>query len=156
MPPPGVFGLWLTPRRTRLPSCAVRRIPSSGPSPTRIARNVELRLAYQVFGEGADGFHLRPGFACNLEGNCRCSVSTRPRGELAPHVASRLGVVSMTTQADAQTNAAAAAAKAREVLAERIAKLTPRVEEDDQAKVVLHLAEAYGHLAVEPPRTRAT
>lgn len=62
----------------------------------------------------------------------------------------------MTTHADAQTRAAAAAAKARQVLAERIAGLTPRVEDDDHAKVVLHLAEAYGHLAAEPPRTRAT
>jgi hypothetical protein len=62
----------------------------------------------------------------------------------------------MTTQVDAQTRAAAVAAKAREVLAQRIAKLAPGVEDDADAQVVLHLAEAYGHLAAEPPRARAT
>jgi hypothetical protein len=62
----------------------------------------------------------------------------------------------MTTQDDVQTRAAAAAAKAREALAQRIAKLTPRVEDAVGAQVVLHLAEAYGHLAAEPPRTRGT
>jgi pyrroloquinoline quinone (PQQ) biosynthesis protein C len=62
----------------------------------------------------------------------------------------------MTTQADTQTRAADAAAKAREVLAERIAKLTRGVEDDEHAQVILHLAEAYGHLAAEPPRARAT
>jgi hypothetical protein len=62
----------------------------------------------------------------------------------------------MTTQADSQTKAADAAAKAREVLAQRIAKLTPGVKDDADAQVVLHLAEAYGHLAAEPPRARAT
>jgi len=60
----------------------------------------------------------------------------------------------MTAQMDAQTRAAAAAAKARQALAERIGRLTPNVEDEALAKVVLHLAEAYGHLAVEPPRTR--
>jgi hypothetical protein len=62
----------------------------------------------------------------------------------------------MTTQTDAQMRAAAAAAKAREALAERIAKLTPGVEDDTLAQLILHLAEAYGHLAAEPPRARAT
>ena len=60
----------------------------------------------------------------------------------------------MTTQADPQTKSATAAAKAREVLAEKIAKLTAVVEDDAGAKVILHLAEAYGHLAAEPPRSR--
>jgi hypothetical protein len=60
----------------------------------------------------------------------------------------------MATQADAQTKSAIAAAKAREVLAEKIAKLTAVVEDDAGAKMILHLAEAYGHLAAEPPRTR--
>jgi hypothetical protein len=60
----------------------------------------------------------------------------------------------MTAQ-DSEMKAAAAAAKAREVLAQRITKLVPGVENDDLAEVVLHLAEAYAHLAVEPPRSRA-
>lgn len=60
----------------------------------------------------------------------------------------------MTTQADAQTKAAIAAAKAREVLAEKIAKLSASVKDDVEAQVVLHLAEAYGYLASEPPRAR--
>ena len=60
----------------------------------------------------------------------------------------------MTTQEDAQTRAAVAAAKAREALAVRIAKLTAGVEDETQAQLILHLAEAYGHLAAEPPRTR--
>ena len=60
----------------------------------------------------------------------------------------------MTTPSDAQTRAAVAAAKAREALAEKIAELTAGVEDDDRAQLILHLAEAYGHLAAEPPRTR--
>ena len=60
----------------------------------------------------------------------------------------------MTAQSDAQTKAAAAAARARQVLAERITTLAGGVENEEVARVVLHLAEAYGHLAVEPPRTR--
>ena len=51
--------------------------------------------------------------------------------------------------------AAAAAARAREVLAQRITKLVPGLENDELAQVVLRLAEAYAHLAVEPPRSRA-
>jgi len=50
--------------------------------------------------------------------------------------------------------AAAAAAKAREVIANRIAKLVPKTEDDQVASVVVHLAEAYASLAVEPPRSR--
>ena len=60
----------------------------------------------------------------------------------------------MTTTSDAQTKAAVAAARAREVLAAKIAKLAADVKDDAEAKVILHLAEAYGHLAAEPPRTR--
>ena len=60
----------------------------------------------------------------------------------------------MSPLADMQAEAADAAAKARRLIAERIAKLAPGVKNDDDAKVVLHLAEAYGHLASEPPRTR--
>lgn len=58
------------------------------------------------------------------------------------------------TETDAQTKAAAAAAAARQVIANRITKLAPGVEDDELAQVILHLAEAYAHLAVEPPRTR--
>jgi hypothetical protein len=60
----------------------------------------------------------------------------------------------MSTHADPQLEAAAAAAKARRVIADRIAKLAAGVKSDDLALVVLHLAEAYGYLASEPPRTR--
>ena len=62
----------------------------------------------------------------------------------------------MTTSVDPQTEAAASAAKARQVIADRITKLAREVKNDDLALVVLHLAEAYGHLAAEPPRTRGT
>lgn len=62
----------------------------------------------------------------------------------------------MSTSADPQTQAAASAAKARKVIADRIGELAAGVENDDRALVVLHLAEAYGHLASEPPRTRGT
>lgn len=61
----------------------------------------------------------------------------------------------MATQTDGQVKAATAAARARQMIAERIAKLVPHVESDDGAQVVLHLAEAYAHLAAEPPRIRA-
>jgi hypothetical protein len=40
------------------------------------------------------------------------------------------------------------------VIAERITTLAADVENGDVAQVILHLAEAYGHLAAEPPRTR--
>jgi len=66
------------------------------------------------------------------------------------------GVISrMTAQVDAQLKAATAAARARRLIAERITELVPAVENDDLAQVVLHLAEAYAHLAMEPPRSRA-
>ncbi|MGH2636367.1 MAG: hypothetical protein ACRDHU_09535 [Actinomycetota bacterium] len=61
----------------------------------------------------------------------------------------------MAAQTDSQVKAAAAAARARQLIAERISKLAPGVENDDLAQVVLHLAEAYAHLAMEPPRSRA-
>ncbi len=51
--------------------------------------------------------------------------------------------------------AAAAAAKAREVIAKRIAELVPETANDELASVVVHLAQAYASLAVEPPRSRA-
>ncbi len=60
----------------------------------------------------------------------------------------------MTTQ-DSEMKAAAAAAKAREAIANRITKLVPATENEELASVVVHLAEAYANLAVEPPRSRA-
>ena len=45
----------------------------------------------------------------------------------------------MSTHADQQEEAAVVAAKARRVIADRIAKLAPGVENDDLALVVLHL-----------------
>ena len=60
----------------------------------------------------------------------------------------------MAAEADAQERAAAAAAKARQAIAEKITKLVAEVENEEVAKVISYLAEAYGHLASEPPRTR--
>ena len=70
-------------------------------------------------------------------------------------VPSPLGVISQMTAQDSEMKAAAAAARAREVLAQRITKLVPGLDNDELAQVVLRLAEAYAHLAVEPPRSRA-
>jgi hypothetical protein len=60
----------------------------------------------------------------------------------------------MTGQVDSQEEAARRAADARQAIAEKIAALVPKVEGEDEAQVVLHLAEAYAHLAAEPPRAR--
>ena len=62
---------------------------------------------------------------------------------------------SMAGRADAQTEAARVAAGTRQAIAKKIATLVPKVEDDAEALVVLHLAEAYAHLASEPPRARA-
>jgi hypothetical protein len=56
---------------------------------------------------------------------------------------------------DVQAQAAHAAAEARQVLASRIALLAPKVEDDAGARTIVSLAEAYAHLAIEPPRVRA-
>jgi ribosome-associated translation inhibitor RaiA len=61
----------------------------------------------------------------------------------------------MDEPVDVQAEAAELAAKARQVIATRIAKLTPKAEQQTEAQVILHLAEAYAHLAAEPPRARA-
>jgi hypothetical protein len=61
----------------------------------------------------------------------------------------------MSEQADAQAAAALTAAKARKAIATRIAALVPQVEDDSKAHIVLELAEAYAHLASEPPRVRS-
>lgn len=60
----------------------------------------------------------------------------------------------LTTQSDAQMEAADAAARARQVIAEKITSLATEAESKKVAKVILQIAEAYGHLASEPPRTR--
>jgi predicted membrane chloride channel (bestrophin family) len=54
-----------------------------------------------------------------------------------------------------QADAATAAATARQAIARKIVTLVPKVKTDAEAQVVLHLAEAYAHLAAEPPRVRA-
>ena len=61
----------------------------------------------------------------------------------------------MADQAGVQAEAAELAAKARQAIAKRIAKLAPTVGQQSEAQVILHLAEAYANLAAEPPRARA-
>ena len=60
----------------------------------------------------------------------------------------------MPDTSDVQETAARRAAEARSAIAKRIAALTPNVEDDALAQVVLHLAQAYSQLAAEPPRAR--
>jgi hypothetical protein len=60
----------------------------------------------------------------------------------------------MTDRAQAQTDAAARAAEARAAIAKKIASLAGKVDDDVDAQIVLHLAQAYAALAAEPPRTR--
>ena len=60
----------------------------------------------------------------------------------------------MPAEVDAQISAADAAARARQVIAEKITRLAAEAESEEAAKVIVLLAEAYGHLAAEPPRTR--
>jgi hypothetical protein len=62
--------------------------------------------------------------------------------------------MSMEEPPEAQAEAAATAAKARQAIAKKIATLAPKVRDDAEAQVVLHLAEAYANLAAEPPRAR--
>ena len=61
----------------------------------------------------------------------------------------------MDEDSDVQIEAADAAARARRVIATRIAELASDVADDDAAEVIAHLAEAYANLASEPPRLRA-
>lgn len=63
--------------------------------------------------------------------------------------------MSMEQQPEAQAEAAMTAARARQAIARKIATLAPKVKDDAEAQVVLHLAEAYANLASEPPRARA-
>ena len=60
----------------------------------------------------------------------------------------------MAGRMDPQAEAARSSAVARQAIAKKIATLVPKVEGDTEAQVVLHLAEAYGHLAAEPQRAR--
>lgn len=55
-----------------------------------------------------------------------------------------------------QADAARSAAKARQVIAEKIEKLVEGAQKDADAQIILHLAEAYANLAAEPPRVRST
>jgi hypothetical protein len=60
----------------------------------------------------------------------------------------------MPNTSETQDTAARRAAEARSAIAKRIAALTPNVEDDVAAQIVLHLAQAYSQLAAEPPRAR--
>ena len=62
---------------------------------------------------------------------------------------------STTGQPHAQAGAALEAAETRRAIARKIAELVPKVKDDAAAQMILHLAEAYAHLASEPPRARA-
>jgi hypothetical protein len=61
----------------------------------------------------------------------------------------------MVERDSSQTRSAQVAAKAREAIAKKLAELVPGVEDAAAARVILRLAEAYAHLAAEPPRARA-
>ena len=61
----------------------------------------------------------------------------------------------MVERDSSQARSAQVAAKARRAIAKKIADLVPEVEDDAAGQVILHLAEAYAYLAVEPPRSRA-
>ena len=61
----------------------------------------------------------------------------------------------MAERDSSQAKSAQVGAKARGAIAKKIADLVPGVEDDAAAQVISHLAEAYAHLAAEPPRARA-
>ena len=61
----------------------------------------------------------------------------------------------MVERDSSQTRSAQVAAKAREAIAKKIADLVPGSEDAFAAQVILRLAEAYAHLAAEPPRVLA-
>ena len=61
----------------------------------------------------------------------------------------------MAERGSSQAKSAQVAAKARGAIAKKIADLVPGVEDAAAAQVILRLAEAYAHLAAEPPRARA-
>jgi len=60
----------------------------------------------------------------------------------------------MSERTDSQGDAAIRAADARTAIAKRITALARKVQDDADAQMVLHLAQAYAALATEPPRTR--
>ena len=60
----------------------------------------------------------------------------------------------MTERAESQADAAIRAAAARAAIAKKIGTLAGKVQDDADAQMVLHLAQAYAALATEPPRTR--
>jgi len=60
----------------------------------------------------------------------------------------------MTDRAESQADAAIRAAAARAAIAKKLASLAGKVNDDNDAQMVLHLAQAYAALAAEPPRTR--
>jgi hypothetical protein len=62
----------------------------------------------------------------------------------------------MAENVEEQADAALSAAKARQAIAERVRELAPNAKTEAAAQTILYLAEAYAHLAAEPPRVRAT
>jgi hypothetical protein len=62
----------------------------------------------------------------------------------------------MTERTEAQADAAAEAAAARQAIAKKIATLARGVKDEGDAQLILHLAQAYAALATEPPRTRGS
>ncbi|HEX6579711.1 MAG TPA: hypothetical protein VF195_02430 [Actinomycetota bacterium] len=62
----------------------------------------------------------------------------------------------MTDPSSPQVDAAIRAADARAAIAKKITSLAPKVSDDAEAQMVLHLAQAYAALAAEPPRTRGS
>src|SRR6266508_2797225 len=110
-------------------------------------------------GEGQAGLGRsarRPSCADHsASGNVGRFVVRRRERRVRTRAYHRRGVISEMTTQDSEMKAATAAAKAREVIANRITKLVPATENEELASVVVHLAEAYANLAVEPPRSRA-
>lgn len=60
----------------------------------------------------------------------------------------------MSERPQSQADAAVRAAEARAAIAKKIVTLARGVKDDNDAQMVLHLAQAYAALAAEPPRTR--
>jgi hypothetical protein len=60
----------------------------------------------------------------------------------------------MTERAESQAEAAIRAADARTAIAKKIMSLAGKVNDEADAQMVLHLAQAYAALAAEPPRAR--
>jgi hypothetical protein len=69
-------------------------------------------------------------------------------------MAKEVGAVPGKQEVD-PSSAAEAAAAARQTIAQKIKRLASAVEGEDDAKVIVLLANAYASLAAEPPRMRA-